>query len=281
MKSISSIFVWFLMSAAVFAQPITESGQHTTPRDGVFDKKITKERRTLPRHHIREADVLWSKRVWREIDVRQKINQSFTYPESPFISVLMEAIINGDLEAYGAMDDSFTERLSQSDKQDMLGSTDTIGVWDPVTQNVRQEIVRNELTPNDIKRFRLKEDWIFNTNTGRMEVYIIGIAPICQQFDDQGNVLFEYPLCWIYFPEARPLLDHKAAFNPLTGGMGGQSNMTWGDIFENRLFASHITKSTNVYDRRIQDYKSGIDALHEAEKIKSEIFAFEQDVWSY
>ena len=40
-------------------------------------------------------------------------------------------------------------------------------------------------------------------------------------------------------------------------------------------------KESNVYDRRVMDYKAGIDILYEAEKIKYEIFNFEHDLWSY
>jgi hypothetical protein len=36
-----------------------------------------------------------------------------------------------------------------------------------------------------------------------------------------------------------------------------------------------------VYDRRIQDYKSGIDILFEGENIKGTIFNFEHDLWQY
>jgi hypothetical protein len=36
-----------------------------------------------------------------------------------------------------------------------------------------------------------------------------------------------------------------------------------------------------VYDRRIQDYKTGIDALLEADKIKDGMFHFEHDLWEY
>jgi hypothetical protein len=57
--------------------------------------------------------------------------------------------------------------------------------------------------------------------------------------------------------------------------------MTWEDLFEMRFFASYIYKESNVYDRRLQDYLSGVDLLLEADKIKQEIFNFEHDLWSY
>lgn len=281
MIRISSIVVFFFLSTVLFAQPLTESGSRISPRDGVFDKKVVKERRALAQTHIREADVLWSKRIWREIDVREKINQSFSYPESPLINILMAAVNKGEIEAYSTLDDAFTTALKQSEKQSMMGTIDTIEVFDPTTQQVSTQIVHNDLNPSDIVRFRIKEDWIFNTNTGRLEVYIIGIAPLKKKFDNNGNFLLEYPMYWIYYPEARQVLEQKLAYNPLSGNMGGQGNMTWSDIFENRLFSSYITKKSNVHARRIQDYKSGMDVLHESNRISSEMFAFEQDLWSY
>ena len=56
---------------------------------------------------------------------------------------------------------------------------------------------------------------------------------------------------------------------------------SWDDIFEARLFASYIYKEDNVYDRKIQEYATGKDALYESERIKEELFNFEHDLWSY
>jgi hypothetical protein len=57
--------------------------------------------------------------------------------------------------------------------------------------------------------------------------------------------------------------------------------MSWEDIMEMRYFSSYIYKESNVYDRRLQDYLSGVDLLLEADKIKNEIFSFEHDLWSF
>ena len=40
-------------------------------------------------------------------------------------------------------------------------------------------------------------------------------------------------------------------------------------------------KEENVYDRSIQDYATGVDALNESNRIKQEIIDFEQNVWEY
>lgn len=57
--------------------------------------------------------------------------------------------------------------------------------------------------------------------------------------------------------------------------------MSYDDLFWKRKFTSTIYKQSNVYDRKIETYRHGIDALLESEKIKDEIFKIEHDVWSF
>ena len=53
------------------------------------------------------------------------------------------------------------------------------------------------------------------------------------------------------------------------------------DIFWKRQFSSLIVKESNVQDRYIDQYQKGIDALVEADKIKTGIFTWEHDLWNY
>ena len=57
--------------------------------------------------------------------------------------------------------------------------------------------------------------------------------------------------------------------------------MSFDDLFWKRRFTSVIYKESNGFDRKIESYRSGIDALRESEKIKEEIRTFEHDVWDY
>ena len=137
----------------------------------------------------------------------------------------------------------------------------------------------NDLNPEDIKRFRIKEIWYFDEETSTLQVRILGIAPLKEEYDDQGNFLYEIPMFWIYYPDARETLAREAYFNP--GNDKGPMN--WHDIFEMRFFASYIYKESNVYDRRLQDVPGlqGVDLLLESEKIRMEIFNFEHDLWEF
>ena len=100
---------------------------------------------------------------------------------------------------------------------------------------------------------------------------------VLEVYDDQGNYRGDQPMFWVYYPEARTVLSQHQVFNPKNGG----SRNSWEDLFEMRYFASYIIKKENVYDRRIQDYLVGVDALYESDNITNEIFDFEQNLWEY
>jgi len=77
------LFICFVCTSNVFAQNnntnVTESGNpdKKRPNDDVYIRYMTSERRILEYKNLHEKDVLWEKRVWRLIDVREKKKSSF------------------------------------------------------------------------------------------------------------------------------------------------------------------------------------------------------------
>ncbi len=118
---------------------------------------------------------------------------------------------------------------------------------------------------------------LFDEETSTFQVRIIGIAPVLETFDENGNFIGDETMYWIYYPDLRPILAKYEAYNPGNNAV----RLSWEDIFEARLFGSYVFKEDNVYDRVIQEYAAGLDALFESDNIKQKIFEFEHDLWSY
>ena len=58
--------------------------------------------------------------------------------------------------------------------------------------------------------------------------------------------------------------------------------ISFDDLFMQRRFGSVIAGESNVYnDRSISQYQVGKYTLFEAERIKTELFNFEHDLWEY
>ena len=253
----------------------------------VLDKPWIKEntpiRRVIPYTHVREADVMWYKRIWREIDLREKVNHPLYYPISPIadrkslFDVIKDAIKNGDLNAYDPIDDEFTVRLTGSQAEAQMGDSLTIMIEDEFGDPTIPSTTYSAVGSEDIIKYWLKEDWFFDNERSIMDVRIMGILPLRIEQDENGNYKGLKPIYWIYFPEARYILANYDVFNR----QNDAERRTYDDIFWKRMFNSYILKKSNVYDRTNVDYLRGIDLLLEADRIKEEIFNMEHDLWHF
>ena len=251
--------------------------QEFTSKGGNTTSKLLPKKRVLPYAPVREADIMWEKRIWRVIDTREKLNLPFRYPPQPLFDILMTAINEGKIKAYSAENDKFEQPLSREDIKKELSNADTFEIVDPHTYEVTYQIVQDEINPEEIVRYRIKEVWFFDSRLSSMKTRILGIAPIREVYREDGELKYETPLFWIYYPHCRELLAQYPVFNE----GNDQEFMSWEDLFEMRRFSSYIYKESNIKGERIQDYLSGRDILVESDRIKNEIFNFEQDLWSY
>jgi len=256
--------------------------------DGIYQPEHTLERKVISYSPLREADVMWMRRVWRRIDLREKINQPFYYPEKPaqgrksLFDVIKEAILNdGTLTAYdpGPLgdDDMFTKRMTPDEVRSLLFSQDTTYTEDLMTGDLVPVVVNIEVNSEEVKWYEIKEEWFFDRQRSVMDVRIIGICPMIAVKDDIGEFRGLKKLFWIYYPEARYVFVKSEVFNRAND----VERRTYEDIFWKRQFSSYIVKMSNVYDRTISQYEKGINALLEAEKLKETIFNMEHDLWSY
>ena len=260
--------------------------------DDAYDKSMINDRTPLPYEHLRWDDALFSEKVWREIDLREKMNLPFRYKaeddngDQRFISILLKAVKNGDVTAFDAnVDDRFTTPLSIQDVNGLIagGTADTTPVYnlqDP-TKIDKYVVTSNSFNPDDVMKFRIKEEWVFDREASRMFVRILGIAPLKTLYRADGTERGSTPMFWVYYPDLRPILAKYEVYNPKNLGAG---RMTWEELFESRMFSSYIVKSTidNPLNRTVKNMiKDPILQLLEGENIKERIFNYEQDLWSY
>jgi gliding motility associated protien GldN len=256
--------------------------------DGAYVHENAPTLKVVPYPYLREADVMWSKKVWRVIDLNEKINLSLKYPVRPIrerkslINVLIDGMKEGTLTAYSTVDDEFTTPITFEEVQKKFGAAvDTQLVVDPEPPYASHDtVVVKEANFDKVIGYRLKEEWFFDKQRSVVDVRIIGIAPIVYDEDEFGNIREsgqKKALLWVYFPEARTMLVNAECFNRTNDA----ERRTFDDIFMKRLFSSIIIKESNVYDRNIADYRTGLDAVLESEKIKGEIMNLEHDLWEY
>jgi gliding motility associated protien GldN len=257
--------------------------------DGAYSRTDLENRKPTPLPYLREADVMWKKKVWRIIDLREKINQPLYFPTVPMdnrynlVSLLVQGIKDGKLTAYDAKDDDeFKVPMTFEQVKETFGATTrTQMVRDIDTGEMVPRQLTGEMQSEEIKQFMIKEEWYFDKQTSTMNVRVIGICPIREFYRDtdvnKENVE-RRQVFWIYYPEARELLAANAVFNE----QNTARNDSFDDILLKRKFNSYVVKEENVYNNRmISQYLDGKDAMLESKKIESEIFDYEQNLWEY
>ncbi len=187
--------------------------------------------------------------------------------------------------------------------------------WDatPEGEEMKGDGASYWVTSKCIVGYNIKEDWFFDKQRSVLDRRIIAIAPIAKfgvDLDEDGNSTGErgdlllYPptdqetlhyydgkseilpyegqvedreLFWLYFPHLRNHMVQYYVYNDKSDAQW----MSFDDLFWKRQFSAQIYKTTDKFDRDIEDYKYGVDALYEAERIKDEIRKWEIDVWNY
>jgi len=271
------------------------------PIDGLFERKHVINRKPIPYPSIREADVLWSKKVWRIIDLREKMNLPLYYPTTPMdgryslIDLLLKGVVGdnpndgklGPITAYSPdANDEF--KVPMDDESEILkrlgAGVETRMVTRADGTQSEENIVVGPKTL-EVKQIMVKEIWYFDRNYSRLDVRILGLCPIREYVDEnfegadgvEGGVV-KTLVFWVYFPEVRDLFAQHEVFNPRNDAQ----RRSFDDIFIKRYFGSYVSKEANVYDNRgIQQYTVGKEAILESKRIENEIFEWEQDLWEF
>lgn len=178
----------------------------------------------LPWDTAWERDIVWKRRVWRVIDANMEGNEVFK-PQSVatnqlFVNML-RGVMAGKIKAYDARDDRFTQELT--------------------TDGVKEQLKARFAKPEKIAvtRYMIKEEWLY-TNEGKIQVRIIGIAPLVAGATGADEALF-----WLFYPAGRAYMASCKAI--------GAEN--WDEIMEKRHFKSKIVKEgeTDMRKRYVKE----------------------------
>jgi gliding motility associated protien GldN len=143
----------------------------------------------------------------------------------------------------------------------------------------KEKIIKEGPQKHQVKKLLVKEKWFFDKNYSRIRVRVVGLCPIrLYHKEDNPEMYVMKKTFWVYYPEARPILANHPVFNRNNDAQ----QITFDDYFRQRRFNGYIFAESNVYNnRQINEYKSGIKVLWEAERVEKEIFRLEHDMWVY
>jgi gliding motility associated protien GldN len=261
-RLLSTAAVTVGLVCVMHAQSTLDASPVTPPSDCYLGQDV------VPYPSLREADVMWERRVWRVVDLGHPRNSAWWAPTghadgcySLFAIIRNALLLEGAITAYDAgpagKDDAFQRPLGNEAIVGLLAGADGV-----------QEA--------EVTRYAIKEDWIFDKQRGVMDVRIIGLAPMRELRGGDGELRGHAPLFWLYFPERRPLFARWLAYRDVDG-----TDHSFEELFATRRFQGTIVKVGNAMDRTTDEYKIGLDALLEAEGVREQLFKLHFDLWNY
>ncbi len=297
MKKTITLVACLLFISLACAQQV-ETEKKSLVLDGIVKLEQVEEREPTPYPAIQEADVFWSKRVWRTIDLKEKLNYPLYYPtevlrsRKSFVQALVGAIKDGKIKAYDTDSDEFITELSADELNSRFEATSRTETRAKMDGSGDTTItITGQFNWGEVQELLVKEDWYFDKRLSQMFIRIIGICPIrvyakeINTGDEGGEEEAEEletmkkQLFWIYYPDARKVLANTLCFV----GDNEMAQISFDDLFQNRRFASYITAvSNNQNNRKVETYtRTGLEAMLESERLRNELMNFESDLWEY
>lgn len=264
----------------MFILPLNQWVTAQTADEVTYERKANEERKAVPYPHLREADAHYVRRIERVMDTREKQNLVTRWPRNPLADIVYEGALEQDFEVY--RDADLTEVKDPEEVEEDFSYEEVVQITpdpdDPY--HTVDSVIRTELEPESIVRYRIKEEWIFDKQQSQFFPRIIAIAPLFRPVAE-GQELSERALFWVRFGDLREELINEEMFNRHNDAM----QLTYHDFFEMRHFSSYITKEPNEFDYRISEFEEfegdPFRALLESESIREDLFNEEHDLWEY
>lgn len=313
MKKLSILACLLLGMTVAYAQHQVNSFFDAMGMAKIQTTEYSEERDTIVTLEHRMDDVIWSRVVYRVIDMRYKQNFQLYFPnklDDPnyrnLLKVIADAIVEGlpiyekngetirpdfktnppvvkeKLPMAYFIEDPFADYTDDDKHYDIAESSDMLIHYDSIQDSLSVNTYAFEaLAKNQIK-YLIQEVVFFDKQNSRLYSKITAIAPLhADLIRTQENVmtaLWQSITFWIPFDTLRPYLAKQFVIP----SRNETKRMTFDDFFQKRLYTSYIVGEGNLYNRFIPEYsvQQG-DVLKEQERIENELLTFEQDLWEY
>lgn len=270
-----------LLSNGLYAQSVWHSGKYTDYT--VLDCfKNSQYKETFKPDSVKLNYILKGQKIWRTIHLDNKENaRIFTNTskcaEIGLFEIMKYGLFIKKLNAFSS--DNFNDVAPHHINEQqlltilLLKDSATTTVFDANGNETMESTKTNRyLLGSDITQFMIKENWVSNSYTGKLEKVMIGIAPLYLN-KQTGKTA---PLFWLYYPEWRELLASFEAKNYYS-----DERISFDDVLNRKLFISVISKENNQFDRSVKSTNRGKDFYLESELIKEKIINYEEDLFQH
>lgn len=289
--SLHKQFFFFLFSLFVFGS----SCYAQVEQGALWGESMNAKQRPMPYPFLRENDVVWSRTLWKTIDMNEAFNQFMYFPIDTFrcdnrkslAYVLWDGVVSGRVPIFE--DDDLKIPIDNELFVTRYIKADTIMLeigYDDDDNELYETIIRpREFDAAEFYQYSLREVWFVGKQDTRQDSRRIALAPVKPTYrkfgdDEQGIYLGRLPIFWVPMqnPTVRTVLaQHCSSYQ----GDNQMLQPSWDYIFVAQLYSAFVTRESNIFERSISSYLTGTDAIMEADEIEEKVFEIGCDMWEY
>jgi gliding motility associated protien GldN len=316
MKKISVFILVLLASVASYAQHQVNSFFDDMGMVRLETQELKEASDSIVTVFHRADDVVWSRVVYRIIDLRFKQNYQLYTPVStddPAYASLFRTMLRGiengmpiyakglqDFKPYFNVAPCTKDQIPQLLNTDFDGSVareideTAADIALSSTMLFNYDSINDKLTFNPFSyerfakntiKYMIQEVIFFDKHYSRLYSKIMAIAPMnpdnfptMTEETPVMDALYGQILFWVPFDAFRPYMAQQY----VTPRGNDNKRITFDDFFIQKMYSSYLVGVNNVFNRMIPQVANTYEGMQaEQRRIENELLTVEQDLWAY
>ena len=270
------------------AQVVKRDGNSRNDKKNDGSVKVTgRQQAFFEQNEPSEADLQWTKTVYRVLDLTKGKNPALYYPEEPnedgqsMFFIIMRLLANNKISAYEYLDgrEMFTDeyKIKVSEMLDRFhvlyseakGSSE---------KNPLYAIDDSDIPGNEILSYYIIEKWSFDTRSNKMRSHVEALCPVLHRQDEFGGEPIKFPMFWVKLNDIRPYIAQQFVF---TDDDNNLMRYNLDDFFKLNMYQGDIYKVKNLRNQSLMQLYPDPQALkHAQDSIEERLHRFDKDLWA-
>lgn len=275
-------------TAGASAQVVKKNGDDRRDKKDDSAVKVTgRQQAFYEQREPSEADLQWTKVVYRILDLTKGKNAALYYPEEPnedgqsLFFIIMRLLANNQITAYEYLGDR--EMFTDDYKIKVAETFDRFHVLyseakGSTEKNPKYAVEDADIPGNEILSYYIIEKWEFDTRTNVMRSRVDALCPVLHREDGYGGEPVPYPMFWVKLNDIRPYIAQQYIF---TDDDNNLTRYNLDDFFKLNMYQGDIYKVKNLQNKSLmQLYTDSVALNHARDSIEDRLHRFDKNLWA-